>query len=151
MKTETAPLNLRLELRRAIDAPVERVFAAWTDLDKFTAWLGSSCFKLKHAEGDIRVGGSFHIEGTGCESGSDTILEGRYREIVPNSRLVFTWAHQTPPMNAEGETVVTVDFKAVGRKTEIHLVHEGFVTEQAREGHNDGWNTSFDRLAQNLA
>jgi uncharacterized protein YndB with AHSA1/START domain len=149
-QTAPAPLALRLDVRHTFDAPVERVFCAWTDFDKFTRWLGGGCSKFKSTKADVRVGGHYKIEGTGCESGGETIVTGTYREIVPHSRLVFTWAHQTPPANADGDTLVTVTFKAVGSKTEVHLVHEGFASEKSRNGHNDGWTRSMTALAEIL-
>jgi len=36
--------------------------------------------------------------------------------------------------------------KPVGKKTEILFKHEGFVNDAAKESHNKGWSSSFDKL-----
>jgi len=147
MNTTTLPL--RLEMRRTFDAPLERVFAAWTDLNQFIKWLGCSSSKLTKSRGDISTGGHFRLELT-TETG-DHVLEGKYKEVTPLSRLVFSWQWLTPTAKGDGETWVTVQFRAIQDKTEIHLVHEGFATDENCENHSKGWGMSFDRLATLLS
>ena len=68
---------------------------------------------------------------------------GVYREIVPNERLVFSWAwHSTP----ERESQVTISLKPDGDGTLLTLHHEQFFDEAARDGHEKGWNALLDQL-----
>jgi len=53
-----------------------------------------------------------------------------YREIVPNARLVFSWAWHTTP---ERESQVTVSLLSEGGGTLLTLHHEQFFDEAARE------------------
>ena len=58
--------------------------------------------------------------------------------IRPPNRIVYTWDWENPE-NAMGETVVTVEFQAVGDSTEVTLVHSGFPAAEAKEHHEQGW------------
>jgi uncharacterized protein YndB with AHSA1/START domain len=83
-------------------------------------------------------------EGTGHH------LRGVYREIVPPERLVFThcWVDE---QGAPGpETLVTVTLVDRDGRTEM-LFHQAlFVSIEARDGHEQGWTSCFERLAELL-
>ncbi len=70
-------------------------------------------------------------------------MSGVYREIVPSSRLVFSWAWQSTP---ERESQVTVDLKPDNDGTILTLTHEQFFSEKARDDHRGGWIMALDRL-----
>jgi uncharacterized protein YndB with AHSA1/START domain len=72
---------------------------------------------------------------------------GVYREIVPNEKLVFTWAWRSTP---ERESLVTVIFKEDGGGTIMTLLHEQFFDEAARDSHNAGWTSTIDKLEKYL-
>ena len=62
-------------------------------------------------------------------------MGGIYREVVPNERLVFSWAwHSTP----ERESLVTVSIKPDGAGALMVFHHEQFFDEAARDGHAQG-------------
>ncbi len=98
-----------LTLTRHLKAPPERVYAAWTDPEKLIRWFGradatAGSFK---ADIDARVGGRFRISFSTASEYYE--VSGVYREVVPNARLVFSWAwHSTP----ERESQVTVAHQA---------------------------------------
>jgi len=140
----TAPLALRLEMKRTIAAPIERVYAAWTDLEQFRQWMGCGQAEFKRIQGDVRPGGGFRLQIN--QEGRESILHAKYREVVPPSRLVFTWRFENSTVGMVEETVVTVDFRSVGGKTEIHLVHEGFSTDEFCHAHEEGWTICLDKL-----
>jgi len=71
-----------------------------------------------------------------------------YREIVPNKKLVYTWAWESTP---ERESLVTVEFKPSGNGTELVLTHEQFADSEARDKHQHGWNGCMDRLGRYLS
>ena len=67
------------------------------------------------------------------EDGESHEVGGVYREVVPNSRLVFTWAwHSTP----ERESLVTVTVAKDGDGTMLTLTTSSSSTSKARDGHN---------------
>jgi uncharacterized protein YndB with AHSA1/START domain len=82
------------------------------------------------------------------ESGEYFEVGGIYREVVPNQRLVFSWAwHSTP----ERESLVTVTLKPDGAGTLLTVHHEQLFDAAARDGHERGWLGSLDKLEKYLA
>jgi uncharacterized protein YndB with AHSA1/START domain/predicted small metal-binding protein len=150
----TATEKTTLEVVRTLSAPPERVFAAWTRPEKIRLWFAPGDMTVPLATADVRVGGSYRIEMR--EPGGSTYVKcGTYREIVPNERLVFTWADESEP---SAESLVTVTFRDLGGKTELKIVHERLASEESREMHLQGWigclanlDTAFALRAVNCA
>jgi len=138
-----------VRLVRVFDAPRERVFDAWTTPEQFKAWMCPPGSGLDRCELDPRPGGIWLAHGVGPD-GSRFAKSGVYREVRRPERLVFTWPYQSGAgcTNGDGqETTVEITFRAVGRKTEITLVHGPFADLPGFEGHNAGWQGCFDKLA----
>lgn len=144
--------DLTLVVTRTFDAPREAVFKAWTDPAQIARWIGPRSVKAEVKQMDARPGGAYRIAMHG-QSGAINIVAGVYREVVPPERLVFTWAWEDDgAAHKKGhETVITITFKAVGRKTEMTLRHERFDNKASRDSHGQGWAGSFDKLADLLA
>jgi len=95
---------------------------------------------------DVRVGGRYRISFEGS-SGEYHEVGGVYREVVPNRRLVFSWAwHSTP----ERESLVTVQLKPDGAGTLLTFRHEQFVDQAARDNHERGWTELLGKLEYHL-
>jgi uncharacterized protein YndB with AHSA1/START domain len=107
-------------------------------------WLGPVDVKRVETGTDLRVGGRYFIR---MVMANDEHYSGVYREIVPNEKLVFTWAWKSTP---ERESLVTVTIKPDGDGSIMTLLHEQFFDEAARDNHNRGWTVIIDRLAQLL-
>lgn len=138
----------RLAIRRTYDAPVATVYAAWTDPQQLKDWMGpSDAFGPSDVTQDLRVGGRYRIVMHG-PNGETHRVGGVYREIVPNRRLVYTWAWESTP---ERESLVTVEFRSAGQGTELVLTHERFADTEARDKHQHGWNGCLDRLGRYLS
>jgi uncharacterized protein YndB with AHSA1/START domain len=131
-----------LTLKRRLNAPAEKVYAAWTDPEKIVKWFGPDSGPVTRAETDLRVGGRYTIA-FNTENGERHQVGGIYREVVPNEKLVFTWAWHTTP---ERESLVTVTVKPDGAGSILTLLHEQFFDEAARDGHKRGWSGSLDKL-----
>ena len=134
--------TLRLSHRFA--APREAVFRAWTSAEKLAQWFGPAQARALNVEVDLRVNGRYSLE-LRHEDGSLYPLSGTYLEILPPERLVFTWTWGAGEL-AGIETLVTMEFAAVGGATELTLTHEGLPSETAREKHGEGWTGSFASL-----
>jgi uncharacterized protein YndB with AHSA1/START domain len=98
------------------------------------------------AETDVRVGGRFRVIFR-TPDGEQHDVSGVYREVLPERKLVFTWAWRTMP---ERESLVTVALKDDGGGTLLTLTHEQFFDEGARDRHRTGWGGALDRLEQYL-
>jgi uncharacterized protein YndB with AHSA1/START domain len=136
-----------LTFKRRLNASPEKVYAAWTDPQKIIRWFGRSNAKADSFRADIdaRVDGRFRVS----FSTDDEYYEvgGVYREVVPNQRLVFSWAwHSTP----ERESRVTVLLKPDGDGTLLTLTHEQLFDSAARDGHQRGWLGALDKLEKYL-
>ena len=144
---EKPAIKPSLTIKRRLNAPPAKVYAAWTDPAQLARWFGpaDTVPGSVKAELDVRVGGRFRASFTGCMDGNNEYHEvgGVYREVVPNQKLVFTWAwHSTP----ERESLVTITIKPDGAGSLLTLHHEQFFDEAARDGHNRGWSGSLDKL-----
>ena len=85
-----------LTLKRRLDAPPQKVYAAWTDAEKILNWFGPDSGPVAEAVTDVRVGGRYAVTFS-TEDGEEHHVSGVYREVVPNQKLVFTWAWRTMP------------------------------------------------------
>ena len=95
-----------------------------------------------NAEPDVRVGGRIAVVRAWTDSEYHEV-GGVYREVVPNQKLVFTWAWRTTP---ERESLVTITLKPDGDGTLLTLIHEQFFDEAARDRHQHGWTGTLDKL-----
>jgi len=94
------------------------------------------------AEVDLRVGGRFRVAMLAAD-GETHDVSGVYQELVPNRKLVFSWAWRSTP---ERESRVTVLIEPDSNGCELVLRHEQFFDEAAREGHSHGWTGSLVKL-----
>lgn len=134
--TTTDPTVVQKEIQ--IAARPETVFAYFTDPAKVVRWKGVE------ATLDPRPGGIYRVD----MHGGRNIARGQYVEIVPHSRIVFTWGwegegHPVSP----GTTTVEVMLTPTGEGTLLRLIHRGLPTVELRDGHGEGWTHYLARLA----
>ena len=135
-------------ISRVFDAPRERVWQAWTEVERLKQWWGpGGDDPVWLAEVDVRVGGRFRIV-FGGPQGRDHECAGVYREVVPNRKLVFSWCW--PNTTPERVSQVTVLFKQVAGGTDLEFRHEQLFDEAARDGHKRGWSESLVKLERFL-
>jgi len=136
-----------LTIRRRFNAPPSKLYAAWTDPKQIAHWMGPEGIDAVSSEADPRVGGRYRFVMKGAD-GEVHDVGGIYREVVPGEKLVFTWAwHSTP----ERESLVTVLIKPDGDGSLLTLIHEQFFDEAARDRHNVGWSSCFNKLERFLS
>ena len=128
-------------------APPEKVYAAWTDPEKILKWFGPDAGPAEHAKLDVRVGGHYSIIFR-TENGEQHHVSGVYREVVPDEKLVFSWAWRSTP---ERESLVTILIKPDGSGSLLTLQHEKFFDEKARDHHRHGWRGCLDKLERYFA
>jgi len=108
--------------------------------------MGPGEVKALRVESDARTGGRYRWL-MQSPDGEQHDVSGVYREVVPNEKLVFTWAWKTMP---ERESLVTVTFRKDGDGTIMTLTHEQFFDEDARDRHQNGWNGAMEKLDRYL-
>lgn len=130
-----------LVIRRAVNAPIDRVFKAWTDPALMQRWFCPGSMSAR-VMADPRVGGTYRIEMREA-SGETHIVSGVYQEVSDNVRLVFSWRWEGSKM----DTVVSVDFRVSGSNcTDLTIVHSGFDGADTRDKHNQGWAACLEKL-----
>lgn len=133
-----------LQLTRTYAVAPQKVWRAWTDPQALKRWWAPEAGDgVSLAELDVRVGGRFRIVFGGMQ-GTDHEVQGSYREVVPNRKLVFTWCW--PRSTPDRESLVTILFRAAGSGTELVFTHEQFYDETARDSHRRGWSELLARL-----
>ena len=137
-----------LTLTRSYPVPPEKVWRAWTDPEALKRWFGPGGEDpVSLARLDVREGGRFRIV-FGGPDGKAHDVQGVYKEVVPNRRLVFTWTW--PNSTPERESVITIEFRAAGRGTELVFRQEQFFDSTVRDNHRRGWTESFVKLERFL-
>ena len=106
-----------LVVKHTFDAPARLVFEAWTRPELFRRWWApkSSGVPLLSCEMDVRTGGKYRLE-FGQDASSTWTFFGKYLEVTPHSRLVWT--------NDEGEdegAVSAVTFEETDGQTRLVL------------------------------
>jgi uncharacterized protein YndB with AHSA1/START domain len=129
----TSPENDVVEREIHIAARPETVFSFFTDPEKMVRWLGI------RAQIDARPGGNCLIN-----INEHDMMGGTYLEVVPYSRVVFTWGWEGSPLPL-GSTTVEVTLSPEGDGTKVSLHHVGIPAEQ-QEFQAKGWDHMLARL-----
>lgn len=129
-------------------AAPDRVFRALTTGDEVTKWwVRPGVFDTREWTGDLRVGGEWR--GSGVGGGRPYVLEGEFLEVDAPQRLVHTWRPAGAP--AAATTTVTYTLEPLDRGTRVTLRHSGFTSRETCWNTCIGWETSFQKLEQELA
>src|SRR4029077_9963060 len=141
-----------LVVTRTFNGPARIVFEAWTKPELFKQWWIPKSFGLSmlSCEMDVRVGGGYRLEFSHPAAPTPMEFFGRYLEVRPHSRLVWT--------NEEGGDsgqVTTVTFEERGGKTLVGL-HDLYPSKEALDeaiasGSTSGMDETFEQLDQFIA
>jgi uncharacterized protein YndB with AHSA1/START domain len=157
-ESESTPMNSRttverksereLVVTRTFNGPARIVFEAWTTPELLKRWWApkSSGMILLSCEADVRAGGRYRFEFGHGESKTMAFF-GRYIEVIPNARLVWT--------NEESDegAVTTLTFEEKAGKT-LLVLHELYPSKEALDvaiaGMEDGMAETFAQLDELL-
>jgi uncharacterized protein YndB with AHSA1/START domain len=158
MATSGSNTGTTLQIRRVFQAPREKVFRAWTELQAVEQWMCRDVpsHRVSFPLFNAHPGGGYMIEVTDSKTGAEYIGTGVYREVKPPEKIVFTWKWTLKragggETSLHPETEVTVEFFEQGRSTEVVLTHRGFLATKEFDETNTGWNGCFDVLVNYLA
>jgi uncharacterized protein YndB with AHSA1/START domain len=143
--TTKSPDKISLEIKRFINAPRSRVYAAWTDPAQLKQWWGPEGVQTRNFVADARVGGKYRWDLLNQE-GEEMSVFGEYRELVPGKKIVFTWKWDEDEVWENRSSVVTVELSDRDGGTELCLIHEQLPSAESRDRHNEGWNSVLDRF-----
>ena len=132
-----------LVVTRTVNGPARLVFEAWTKAELLQQWWAPKSFpiKLLSCTTDPRVGGKYCLV-YGYE-GQSMEFFGRYLEVTPHSRLVWT------NDEGDGETITTVTFEEKGDRTLV-VVHDLYPSKQALDDAIAAGSTSISSMPEQL-
>jgi uncharacterized protein YndB with AHSA1/START domain len=129
-----------LVIERRIAASPATVFSFFTSPERWLRWQGVE------AVVEPWPGGVFRMNVRG-----DGFAAGRFTEVVPGKRLVFTWGWEAADRGVPpGSTTVEIDLVPDGDGTVLRLVHRD-LPGPALEAHRWGWDHYTARLASAAA
>jgi uncharacterized protein YndB with AHSA1/START domain len=135
---------------RTFDGPARIVFDAWTKPELIMRWWTPKAFGITFlsCEADVRTGGSYRFVFGHAASEQPMAFFGRYIEVTPPSRLVWT--------NEEDEdgAVTTVTFEERNGETLV-VVHDLYPSKEALDeamasGSTGAWPEQFEQLDELL-
>ena len=153
--------NNELVITRVFNAPIEKVWQAWSDPKILSKWWGPAGFTAPHMKIDFKVGGKYHFCMRGA--GMDGVMRdfwscGKYLEIEPMKKIVATDSFADEMGNVvpasyygmgEGfplEFKVILNFTEKNQKTTMILKHIAMPKGEMQDLSSMGWNSSFDKL-----
>lgn len=134
----------------AFDAPARLVFEAWSKPELFKKWWvpRSMNMTLRSCELDVRTGGKYRLV-FGDDPANPMAFFGKYLEVVPNKRIV--WTNEE---SGDAGSVTTVTFEERDGKT-LLVMSELYPTKEALEaagtGAQEAMNETFGQLDELLA
>jgi uncharacterized protein YndB with AHSA1/START domain len=136
-----------LVVTRTVNGPARLVFEAWTKPELLKRWWVPKSFgiSLLSCETDVRVGGRYRLVFGHGASPEPMEFFGRYIEVTPHSRLVWT--------NDEGDDggpVTTVTFEEKAGKT-LLVIHDLYPSKEALDaamasGEKAGMSETLEQL-----
>ena len=132
---------------RTFDGPARIVFEAWTKPELLQRWWAPNSYGLSFlsCEADVRTGGMYRFVFSHASSEKPMEFFGRYLEVTPHSRLV--WTNEE---GGEGGAITTVTFEERGGETLV-VTHDLYASKEALEaaiasGSTGGMGESFEQL-----
>jgi uncharacterized protein YndB with AHSA1/START domain len=123
-----------------IAAPAAVIWEHLTTAEGLVRWIGPGATAEPAPGGELRWA---HPDGS-------TVI-GRFVELIPNRRVVFTYGWEDGRMGVQPEsTTVEIDLTEAGGTTTLRLVHRGLPPEVV-EDHERGWIYFLGALRDSLA
>jgi uncharacterized protein YndB with AHSA1/START domain len=136
-----------LVITRTFNGPARMVFDAWTKPELLKRWWAPKSFGVSFisCEADVRAGGTYRFVFGHPASEQPMEFFGRYIEVTPHSRLVWT-----NDEGAEGGAVTTVTFEERGAETLV-VMHDLYPSKEALDaaiasGSTGGFSETFEQL-----
>jgi uncharacterized protein YndB with AHSA1/START domain len=134
---------------RTVNGPARLVFEAWTKAELFERWWvpKSAGVSLLSCEMDVRVGGRYRLVFSHPAAPAPMEFFGRYLEVTPHSRLV--WTNEEA---GESGQVTTVTFEETDGRTLV-VLHDLYPSKEALDagiGSTDGMGETFEQLDELL-
>ncbi|HKT47434.1 MAG TPA: SRPBCC family protein [Candidatus Acidoferrales bacterium] len=141
-----------LVVTRTFNGPAHIVFDAWTKPELLKLWWAPKSFGISFVscEADARTGGKYRFVFSHPASNQPMAFFGRYVEVTPPSRLVWT-----NDEGDEGGAVTTVTFEEKRGGETLVVLHDLYPSKKALDdaiasGSTSGCSEQFEQLDQLL-
>lgn len=139
-----------LHIERVVNAPRDRVWAAYTEPELIAQWWGRGN-PLDVETWELERGG--HWRFVEHHEGGTAGFEGRFRDVTPQDRITWSFEWDGMPTHASVETIEFVDLGDNGTRIVMDSL---FMTPEDRDGMvqsgmEEGMNASFSALDALLA
>jgi uncharacterized protein YndB with AHSA1/START domain len=141
-------------IRRTIDAPRERVYAALVDPATVARWRVPAGLTCHVHEFDAREGGAVRVSLTyeapdraGKTAGRTDTYHGRFVTLVRNELVVEVDEFETDDPALRGEMTMSIRLSDLDGATELVAVHEGLPDAVLPADNDAGWREALARLA----
>ncbi len=130
---------------RTFDAPARLVFEAWTKADLFKQWWvpKSLGMTLRSCELDVRTGGTYRLV-FGDDPANTMAFFGKYLDVVPNQRIVWTNEESGPDGSVTTVTLEEKNGKTMLVMSELYPTKEAL--DAAGTGAQDALQETFGQL-----
>lgn len=118
-------VHATFHLERTYDAPVARVWTAFTDESAKRKWFGGTPgrWELLERRMDVRAGGKERLKGR-WEGGVVSTFDAIYHDVIPNERLVYSYEMRLDEMKIS-VSLATIQLKAAGGGTTLMVTEQG--------------------------
>jgi uncharacterized protein YndB with AHSA1/START domain len=144
---ERSVTHATFAVERTYDASPARVYAAWADPEAKARWFGNDADEY---ELDFQIGGRELNRGT--MAGNTYTYEARYRDIVPDERLVYAYEMYLDEARIS-VSLSTVELKPDGDGTRLTYTEQGAFLDglDSAEQRQQGTGGLLDALGEELA
>ncbi len=151
-----------VQIERIFHAPIDLIWAMWTESEHFAHWYGPMGAQIPRADMDVRVGGRRHIamQMQTPDGPMQMFFVGEYREVDPKTRLVYTESmadaegnamtaeQMGMPPGSPTQTSVVVELADLGDRTRMVMTHLGVAADSPGA---QGWGMAIDKLEARVA
>jgi uncharacterized protein YndB with AHSA1/START domain len=135
-----------VKLHRVLNSTPDRVYRAFITAAAMNKWLPPNGFTGTVHEMDAKVGGSWRMSFTNFTTGHSHSFGGKYLELKPGERIIYTSVFDDPNLPGEMTTTITLANVSVG--VEMHAVQEGIPAVIPVDQCYAGWQQSLVLLAK---
>lgn len=145
-----------VRIRRSFDAPLERVWRAWTDPELVSQWMGPRSIDMEIETWDMRTGGSYRY--TARRDGEDVAhFYGSIHRVEEHRYITQTFGFEEMPDAVDLETAT---FRDLGDgRTEVDVLavvfsmdaRAGMLASGMEVGINEGYAVLDEMLADGRA
>ncbi|MDN4501766.1 SRPBCC domain-containing protein [Alteromonadaceae bacterium BrNp21-10] len=133
----------QLDLNVRFDASIESLFNAWHKPELLLQWFAPGDMLVTQAMSSFKVGGKYRIAMQDNNAEQYTVF-GEYLAIDDQQTLKFSWHW----LDSDEISQVDLAFTAINDSTsELNLTHHGFLTEESRDLHQQGWIGCLEKLS----